>query len=213
MPSEPCRYQPPKIVPVKVKVFDACGPEGEATHKEKTIHVLAGTESSAILQYEKMFDIEALQCKPVEAIAAVPDWWQVRIEGRRPQLVMQFGEVLPNGKIDKAMYVMTIPHYIGGQSNTPPVGRYQKGSIEGILTLSDNSKLIVNAISEKEAERVLFQLKQVIDPNYLNGSLIKIGMRRGQALRTITVSPRYGKFFPQGLESMKPQWTAYYGSA
>lgn len=191
-------------------MFLACGTDGKPTHEQKTVHVLAGTESSAILQYEKMFDIEALQCNPVEAVAAVPEWWQVRIEAHRPQLVMLFGKLLPDGKVERGRYALTIPHYVGGRTDTPPIGRYKKGQIEGILTLSDNSKVIVNAVSETEVDRVLFQAKQAIDPKLIDGSFIKTGTRKGQILAAITLVPLYGKYFSQGLKETKPDWTAYY---
>jgi hypothetical protein len=145
-----------------------------------------------------------------EAIAAVPEWWQVRIEAGRPQLVILFGKVLPDGKVERAKYGLTIPHYSGGRTNTPPIGTYKHGQIEGILTLNDNSKVMVNAASEAEASRVLFMAKQAIDPLYVKGSFIKIGPRQGQVLAPVTLVPRYGKFFASGLRNTKPDWTAYY---
>lgn len=182
---------------------------GEVKTAQQTVQVIKGTAATTLAQFKEMAKLATEQCGK-EVTAAVPEWWQVRIESARPQLVMLFGKQLPGGRIEFAKYALTIPHYSGGRTNTPPIGSYQKGQIEGILTLNDNSKVVVNAVSESEANRVLFQAKQVIDKKYLEGSFIKIGMRRGQLLAAVKIFPLYGKFFPTGLRDTKPEWTAYY---
>jgi hypothetical protein len=183
--------------------------KGEAKTTQQTVQVLKGTSAATLAQFKAVAKLATEQCEK-EAIAAVPEWWQVRIEAARPQLVLLFGKLLPDGRVERAKYALTLPHYSGSRTNIPPIGRYQKGQSEGILTLNDNSKVVVNAVSESEANRVLFQAKQALDPKYLEGSFIKIGPRRGQTIAAITVVPLYGKFFPTGLRDTKPAWTAYY---
>jgi hypothetical protein len=220
MPSEPCRYQPPKFVSVQVLVFKECktGPSlsdvlsptsadtDKARFAYKTVSCLQGEEAKTQLLFERVARAEALQCNPIEAIAAVPDWWQVRIEGRRPQLIMHFAEMGLDGKLDKTKYVISIPQALNVKPLASPISAYRKGQYEGILTLNDNSKLIVNAISETEAQRVIDEASGSIDPKYLNGSFIKIGIRKGQALKQIMVYPKYAKFFSSGLQSLQPDW-------
>lgn len=141
----------------------------------------------------------------IEAIAAVPDHWQLRPEAHRPQLVVLFGE-RKNGKIGDAVYPINIPHYEGNKApSTPPLPAYRKGQWEGILVLSDNSKVTVNAYSEAEAERVLKAAEKVINPKYLKNSQAKIGKRKGIDLKEIEVMPAKAKFFPTGRKNMSPK--------
>ena len=161
--------------------------------------------------YDRIFALESLQCKECTAIAAVPEWWQVRLEGQRPQLVLQFAELRDDGSKGSPKYAFTIPHYIGNKEpEISPVSSYQKGSTEGILTLKDNSKVIVNAISKDACLRVIAESKLVIDPVMLEGSFIKVGDRRGQALSEINVVPRMCKYFSTGLKNTTPEWSAIF---
>jgi hypothetical protein len=202
-----------KITTITVQVFDKCNLETNAPiFKEVSVPCIVGTQTLIQEEFKRMAAIEAQQCIPLDTIAAVPEWWQVRIEAKRPQLIILFGEVDESGKVGAGHYALTIPHYVGGQTKKPPIGTYKKGQIEGMLTLNDNSKVIVNAVSENEANRVLILAKQVIDPDRLEGSFIKVGTRRGQILKTSTLVAQYGKFFATGLQNTKPTWTIYYGN-
>jgi hypothetical protein len=151
-----------------------------------------------------------MQCNPIDAVASVPDWWQVRIEGKRPQLVIHFAEKRMDGKLGSAMYVVTIPHPSPIKPLYSPISSFTKGNIEGILTLNDNSKLIVNGLNELEVGRVIEEAILTIDPKRLLGSFSKVGTRRGQALKQIKVYPRYCRYFSTGYRNMKPDWTVYF---
>lgn len=142
-----------------------------------------------------------------DTIAAVPEWWQVRIGADRPQMVIQFGEVQENDKVGPAKWPITIPHYYWSEGTVPAIPTYTKGSWEGILTLKDNSKLIVNAISQSEAFAVINALEIYIDPSMLQDSFIKVGERRGQPLQEVQVTPVVGKFFATGQKDLEPSWT------
>lgn len=185
--------------------------DGVPEQSTRTIQVIKGTGDQVFAEFQQLAELKNDQCLK-ETIAAVPEWWQVRIEGRRPQLVMLFGEQSASGKVGAGHYALTIPHYVGGKTSKPPIGAYQKGQVEGLLTLNDNSKVIVNCVSESEANRVLLLAKQVIEPTLLEGSFIKMGTRRGQILKAITLSPQYGKFFSTGLQNTKPDWTINYNA-
>lgn len=145
----------------------------------------------------------------INATAAVPDWWQVRKEGRRPQLVIEFGQRSRKGGIGSANYTLHIPHYKG---RTPPkkspIPPYRKGQEEGILTLFDNSKVIVNAFNRAEAKKVIEAAKKVIEAKYLKNSHVKYGTRKGTDLKEVEVFPAKAKYFPTGLENTVPRWIA-----
>ncbi|MEH2113537.1 hypothetical protein [Nostoc sp.] len=143
---------------------------------------------------------------PNQAIAAVPEWWQVRPEGKRPQLILLCGEKFENGNIGSLVYPITIPHPKTERRTTSPIPDYRKGNIEAILTLKDNSKAIVNAYDTDTANSLIEAIKLIIDPTYLEGSFSKVGLRKGQELLTINVRAKESRYFSNGLKNTKPDW-------
>lgn len=144
----------------------------------------------------------------IQAVASVPEWWQLRAESRRPQLVIQFANRARSGRPGRSRFSLTLPHYKGKTRTTKsPLPPYRKGQHEGILTLFDNSKVIVNAFSEAEADRVLQAAKKHINPKYLKNSHIKIGIRKGRKLKQDEVIPVLGHYYPTGLQDLNPKWT------
>jgi hypothetical protein len=157
--------------------------------------------------FEKIANIEGQKCKELTAIATVPEWWQVRPEATRPQAILVFKELKPDGTIGKDPYSITIPHCtLTTPPNGSPLARYEKGFIQGILTLKDNSKLIVNCKDSDECERVIATLSSVIAGNQLEGSSIKIGKTRGIAFKQIEVKAQRLDYFPNGAKTMKPAY-------
>ena len=89
---------------------------------------------------------------------AMPEHWQLKPEGHRPQLVVQCAELREDGTLGSAKYVVTIPHYqLVGDEIPPPFDFINKGKYYGVLLLGDNSKVQVYCQSEWEARRVLQQ--------------------------------------------------------
>ncbi len=171
-----------------------------------SVAVLKGTEDAEKEAYEARAKMLKAQCES-ECIAAVPEWWQIRPEGARPQLVIHFGEPKKDGSIGMANYALTIPHFSGTKDDAKKMKlKWRKGSVEGILTLKDNSKVIVNAVSKAEAERILNYTKKYISSGMLVDSFTKIGERKGQSFKQITVAPKVARYFLQGAKSMKPNW-------
>jgi hypothetical protein len=162
------------------------------------------------LLYDRIFALESAQCTKhdCESYAAIPDWWQIRLGSDVPQLVVQYAEVLKDGKFGAPKYVLTIPHYNKSKDATSKglFPSYWKGQRMGILTLNDNSKLIVNAKTESEVERVINQLRGTIGGNFLQGSVISTGQRKGAQLKQIEVAPRFAKYFSKGQQDVKPDW-------
>jgi len=189
----------------------------EPKRTEKEVQVLAtqnGSEiSKTLIQFEETAKIAEELClqknksEQQECYAAIPDWWQIRPEGHRPQLVIQFGEDLGNGKIGPAMYVITIPHYNGGKLTSSPVPKYKKGSWEEIVTFADNSKIIINAFDKQEASKVVAACMQIVNPKYSVNSYSKGGrIRKGEPLKEITVIPKMARFFSTGYKNILPDW-------
>lgn len=80
----------------------------------------------------------------------------------------------------------------------------------GVLTLADNSKLIVNCISQKTAGLLTDQPSSVINSALMQDSQLSVGQRKGQPLKTTIVYPRIAKFFSTGQQNMKPDWIKYF---
>ena len=76
----------------------------------------------------------------------------------------------------------------------------------GILTLRDNSKAIVNAVSPEEVARMFKEIEKIIDPCYLEGSFPKIGDRAGDQIIEANVAPKKASYFPHGQRNTKPEW-------
>ncbi|MHC5863188.1 collagen-like triple helix repeat-containing protein, partial [Nostoc sp.] len=199
---------------ITVPVFAGCDPvTNSATFSGLNISVIKGTEAQELLKFTHLSQIESLECQvkqqnnsSIEVYAAVPEWWQVRIEAGRPQMIFMFAEDLGEGNFDSAKYPITVPHPIAKHYETSPLPSYQKGQYEGIVILKDNSKIIINAISTEEAERVLSAIKAIVIPEFLEGAIQKISPRRGVSLLTITVHPKRVEYFSTGLKKTKSDW-------
>jgi hypothetical protein len=189
-----------------ITVDDVTCTDGVAIITKINVAVLKGTEDAEIKAFESRALMLKAQCE-LEPYAAVPEWWQLRPENHRPQLIIHFGEVKADGSIGKAMYPLTIPHFSGDKENVKNIKwKWRKGSIEGILTLKDNSKLIVNAVSKEEAQKIIGLASQYISDNQLTDSFTKVGERKGQPFKQITVAPKVARFFAEGAKSTVPTW-------
>ena len=198
-----------KFSTISVKTFDRCE-KGEAKFIQTQIQVIKGTESQESLKFNRIALIEGEQCKEKECIAGVPEWWQIRPEGHRPQVILQFGEY-QEGKIGSPKFPITVFHPIAEALQIQcPIDSYVKGNCEGILTLNDNAKLIVNCIDKEECTRIIELLKNYINQDYLVGASSKIGDRLGEPIQVREVRPKQAKYFSQGLRSLNPDWIAYY---
>lgn len=147
-------------------------------------------------------------CK-IEAYAAVPEWWPTRAGANRPQLVVLFAEDKGSGKVGKSRWALTIPHF-KGDKNKLNIPAYRKGQWEGILTLSDNSKLIVNGATQAETDRVINALKGYIDGNFTKDSFLKIGQRKGSKLKELRVKPITATYYAKGQQDEQPDWIYYF---
>lgn len=105
---------------------------------------------------------------------------------------------------------LSIPWYKGNYKNKiiESIPSYTKGSFATILTLNDNSKVVVNAISKAEGEGFMNKVKNVISGEKLQNALLKSGgERKGADLKQIEVKPAYAKFFPKGQKDLLPEWS------
>ncbi|WP_157816687.1 hypothetical protein [Nostoc flagelliforme] len=158
----------------------------------------------------KAFIDEAIS--KLDLVAAIPISWQIRNEGNRPQLVIQCAEENGvdkdgNKKYKSAMYPISVPHWNGSPGDKITLPSYIKGNYEGIYTLSDNSKVTINAKNEIECKRILNAIKPHISQQYLKDAYFKGGVIvRDKPIKESRVKPRYGRYFKEGQKNNKQDW-------
>lgn len=198
---------------IEYNVFKECNKDTKEALYEKRSLSVSKTEALIVkTTLDRIAESEGQKCKDdCDCYAAIPDWWQIRLGADIPQAVVQYAEIKPDGKFGSPKYAVSIPHYAKSRETTlaSDFPTYIKGQRMGILTLRDNSKLIVNA-DGNEAERVIKQLENLIEPLWLTGAIYSDGKRKGTALKTIRVAPRIVKFFPTGQTDTKPKWIKYF---
>lgn len=203
-------------VPICKCEFNEQKGEWEPKIQNKSLTFFASTkeqaEQQAVLHFEnakQLADMCVSRNKDDEAIASLPLSWQIRNEGKRPQLVIQCAERYKdeNGKIGyrSAMYPITVPHWKGTPNDKPSLPTYKKGNWEGIYTLKDNSKVTINAANEAECTKILNAIKPWIPKELQEGAILKGGKINVEIKNTI-VKPMYGRYFSQGQKKSKPDW-------
>ncbi|NEO34265.1 MAG: hypothetical protein F6K36_28455 [Symploca sp. SIO3C6] len=141
-----------------------------------------------------------------QAIATIPEQWARRVGSNRPQLVIIYRPKL-KGSIKTGNYLLHLPHYLGKRN--PPLPEYKKGNWQGLLTLKDNSKLIVNGFSPQETEKTVNSLSRFINSEYLPGNF-KIGQVKNSPYLEIEVKPHRADYYSQGQGQIEPDWRCYY---
>jgi hypothetical protein len=223
--KEPCQIL--GWIEVDVPTVICSNKEGvwTAEIKEISVKVLAtedGDEAAQVVNsYQEIAKSNTALClaknkeekECYECYSATPDAWLIRPEHHRPQLIFQFGEILPNGKSGSPKYEITIPHPKPGYKPTLcPIPNYTKGNWEIIYVLKDNSKITLHAVDKAEGLKVLNACKSVVNPEYLKGAyLSKDGnVETAEPLAKIKVKGRMAKFFPTGRKESKPEWVIHY---
>jgi hypothetical protein len=149
--------------------------------------------------------------EPISAISLTPEWWQVRTGAKRPQLL-----VIYRGKNEDGSW-----NNIRRQSSIPQVNSNQrkvlksilpksinKGAIQGICTLSDNSKIIQYCSSKTEAERVIKAFLRVVK-NGFKTTDIKVGEIKGSKVREFMKGTLYAyeaHYYATGQGQNTPNW-------
>lgn len=202
-------------VPVVKCEFDEVNKEWKAKVSDVTLDFFATSKEQA-LQMAELHKQNAVQAAELcvarnvdnEAIAAIPLSWQIRHEGKIPQMVIQCAvETVEEGKktYGSAMYPITVPHWTGGSTNKPSLPAYKKGNYEGILVLADNTKVTINSANEAECLKILNAIKPWIKKEMLEGSYFK-GGKLNTKIKVQTVKPMYGRYFGEGQRNGKPDW-------
>lgn len=76
-----------------------------------------------------------------------------------------------------------------------------------MITLTDNSKIIVYASSPSGAEVTARNLAKLVQGSKVPKPLVvKIGERKGEKLKSVNVVPIRASYFPKGQQETAPEW-------
>jgi hypothetical protein len=204
-----------KTTTIEVDQFDKCV-NGEPKYASQSLSV--PTDQAVYLTeiFTRLANIEGLGCTtppaadPVECVATVPEWWQVRFEGGIEQLILSYRELRSDGTIGKDWYPITIPHPKSTVSTTARLTtNYRKGNWQILLILNDNSKVILNAFDELTGLAFMrTQLIPLIDPAYLTKSKLKTAHFPDSGFTELVVTHKNTDYFATGQRKLKATWRA-----
>jgi hypothetical protein len=199
--------KPVNFVLIPLQVFVSCD-GNEPVYRTIIASVIQGTEVLEQAKFLALAAIEAQKCEPIDVVATVPEWSQVRFEGGVPQIILRYVELKSDGTLGNDVYPITVYH---PKSTVVPTAaltqNYQKGTWQILLVLNDNSKIIVNAKSSEGGIAFMNeQIKPLIDPKYLIKSKIKVAHFPDSGFREMTVTNRGADYYPTGNRETKPGW-------
>lgn len=151
------------------------------------------------------FQMYIRKLKGIDAVATVPEDYEIKAQSKRPQLVIIFRPT--SNAIKSGNYSFVIPHYNGNK--TPTIKPYDKGNYWARLILKDNSYLRINGKTETEALNYLKSLKKFINKKYLTDD-ITTGVYHAKPFKEIKLKPIRADFYPKGKEEMFPLWRHYF---
>jgi hypothetical protein len=157
----------------------------------------------------KLADIEAQKCIDQTAIASVPEWWQLRPEAHRPQMIYIYRVKNANGTWVSGGYSLTVPHPKNVTAATVvKLPNYTKGNYQSILILSDNSKVIVNGKDAAACEAMINAAKAQIATSYLTNASTKSGVRGGATAFVEKAVQLWAiDYYAKGAaDGLKPTW-------
>jgi hypothetical protein len=176
--------------------------DGEVEIEIIQVAVLKGTLAAEIEKYRAAAQMLKAQCL-LEPVAAVPEWWQVRIQSDRPQIVCVFRK-----ENSRTYHSLSIPHPANVELPEEAIlPAYQKGNYQGMLILADNSKFIINCVSAAEAQRMCDLAASLIEAQYLETPYkVWITERKGYAIGEAQMTPTSVQYFSKGQQDLKPDW-------
>lgn len=144
--------------------------------------------------------------KHIECYSSIVEHWQITKEAKRQMCVMLLGELdSTTGIIGSGKWQIAVPHadigFLAGWANT---FGFKKGSIQGILTLKDNSKIIIYGESVGTVENVLSSLLARLPAQWQQDYYLKTGEYKGPPFRAIEVRLRRIDYYAEGLLRNKP---------
>lgn len=169
--------------------------------EDKTAFLFATAETVPAI---KDLYSELAELRKQKPIVTVPDRFKTRVPDARPQMVILYREVGPKAN---GYYQVVVPW----AGNTKPnATTYKKGDKMTIYEMADSSKIVVNAFTQAEGERVIKAFLPLIPIDKRKGAHFTTSCRSDK-LKTITVKPVRADYYKQGLAgSLQPDKRHYY---
>jgi hypothetical protein len=176
--------------------------DGQVEIEQRLIYVAQLPPESYREEIRQMANASATVCVGV-APASVPDYWQVKAEAGRAQLVLTFRNAGTSDYLN-----ICIPHPASDAPWTQDLfGDYWSGNFAGILKLKDNSSLVVNAESIGEANRVLDKMLSLVSPSMIpSDPERRVVERRGGTVKRAHRLLRKVSYFSRGQRDLRPDW-------
>ena len=145
---------------------------------------------------------EKVKCES-DSYASIPDSATFKVPNIVPQLSLQFKE---SGSNKGSRWHITIPRFNEAFKDNLEPFTYQKGNYRCGLELTDNSKIIVNAVTEDEGRRVIAHCRQFVLSEYLTPlDWIKVNKIPSRQFKEVTVVSCHAKYFTGRLDE-PPKW-------
>lgn len=137
------------------------------------------------------------------AVVASPEWWQVRIQGDIPQIVLIFRFLTT-----RTYHKLVVPHPLSTDKLVnPPIKTYKKGNWQGEIVNIDNTKFLCNCGTKGEAIRLLDIAASLINPIFLGDPIRKYyAERKGKEVSPGDMLATSAMYFPTGQRNMRPEW-------
>lgn len=141
--------------------------------------------------------------KTGDTVATIPIDYVIKPGDNIPQLAVIFRV---KGKKGGGNYPIHIPHYNG--TKTPHILGYRKGSEGCILTLRDNTKIVIHANTYKSAEEFIRKnLLKYVEKKYRTNNYQKINRQ----VKSEEMEPIRADYYPFGSSGpKKPEWRHYF---
>jgi hypothetical protein len=154
-------------------------------------------------RFDRNIALAVRGCESGNAVAAIPDWWQVRLGADRPQICVVYRVA---GKY--TYHTLSIPHPASlNKVESSPLPAYKKGPWQGQIILLDNSKFTVNAASQGEAQRMIDAAMRVISPSVLGSNpRVYIAQRKGIGVIEADMVLVRAEAYPNGQKGTLPSW-------
>lgn len=133
-------------------------------------------------------------------VASIVEHWQLKKEALRPQCIFLWGEWTEGDeKIGPPKWQTAVPYFDFSLVNSFDNSfGYWKGERQGLLTLSDNSKVIIYARDDEEIDRVFTRLLVGIREDMKEDLYIKKGEYNGPPFSTRYVRLRRVDYYSTG---------------
>lgn len=168
--------------------------------------------ATMLIQIDKKLDFIHGDLARIEPVSSIIEHWQLKPEAARQQVALLWGTFGPfDVVIGPPKYQTTIPHCNTAllDAATNKWG-YEKGEIQLLVTLADNSKIIMYVKSKAEGQRVFGLISPFIEPAMLAGGYTKWGEYKGPPFKPGLLRLRRVDHYNAGLERQTPSRRIYF---